>query len=118
MLRLRAVIHLLAEDVAGMRLGGPYEGEGDGAIAARVVADLRQGERRALMVAVIAGLALGLLLAARQGGAPFLSFAGEDALFSAAALLVAAFGGLRLGQWQRLRAVRRALEELAARSDP
>lgn len=105
MLRPRAVEDLLLEDVA--RLGAP----GDDREARR--ADLERARNRALLVAVLDWLAIGLLFLWRDPLARFLELGpSEESIFTVAILAVAAHSGYRLGQRERYRAVQTALRSL------
>ena len=77
---------------------------------------IAHARRRSLAVALLLVAGLAVLLVTHEGGG-FLSFAGERRIFASAALLVAAFVGFRLGDWAKLGAVARALDELPAESD-
>lgn len=122
MLRRRAVRDLLLEEVAGVRHPGPDD-EASLPLAEREelerelegerLDDLEKAERRSLLVALLDWAAIVVLFLFREDAVPFMPIEGgiEDVL-SFGLLAVATHSGLRLGDYGRYRAVRRALDRL------
>lgn len=111
MWRTRAVLSLLYEDVAGL----PREEE---ATAERRAETMSRARRRALIAVAIDWAAIVVLVLVGDGTAPMLTLGpAERAVFTVAILVVAVHSGFRLGQIEKLRAVARAGDRLAA-SDP
>lgn len=112
MLRIRAVQELLLEEIAGLRWPRDEEVSLD---PKEALADLDRARRRALGVVLVAGLALLALLFTHPDPTRFLSFAGADKIFALVALTIAFVAGFRLGNWEKLRTVSRAVQELSER---
>jgi len=113
MLHTHTVRRLLVERVAAVRWPGPGTEPAAADEERRVILDrLREARRRALFMVAVSWAALLFLLATSPRPAGFLSFVDLDAVFSLSVLVVAVFSGFRLGQWQKLRAVAAAVEEL------
>ena len=112
MLRIRAVQELLLVEIAGVRWP---RGE-DGALGSvEALQDLERAQRRALGVVAVAGLALAALLFTHPDPSLFLSFEGANKIFAVVALTIAFVAGFRLGNWEKLRVVSRAVKELSER---
>lgn len=108
MIRLRAVRSLLLEEVAELR-----PAENDDALA-----DLTRARLRAGLVAAFDWIAIVVLFALRPEGVPFLVLGrSEQALFTLGVLAVATHAGYRLGQMQKLGAVKRAWDSLPPDAD-
>ncbi len=97
-----AAIRALLEDVAGLR----RDAERD------LDERLDRAARRARGVVALSWSALAGLVLMRQIDGRVFDFTGEQAVVSFALLAVAVYSGFRLGQAEKLRAVRRALEEV------
>jgi hypothetical protein len=110
---------MLVEEVAHLRLNRSEtpDAGGSGRAPDEPAAALGRAQRQALIVTVLCWVALAALFIMRPKGASFLSFDGEQAVFSGGVLTVAVYSGFRLGQWEKLRAVARACAAIAER-DP
>jgi hypothetical protein len=109
LLRARAVRSLLIEEVAAVsprRRGGKAPDD----VALR--SELERSQRRALGVVALCWTALAVLFLTHAGPEPFLPLAGVETVFTVSVVVVAAFSGFRLGQWEKYRAVSRVLEGL------
>lgn len=140
MMRLRAVKSLLVEEVGG--IAGPRarlrekrrarrEAEGAQGEASeearqaleetpeeadrRLREDLEQASRKALGVVILCWTAILVLLLTHREPETFLALEGLEVVFTVGILVVATYAGFRLGQWEKYRAVRRAVEELEGR---
>jgi len=137
MMRLHAVRSLLVEEVGGIP-GTPSRrwrrgrGSDDAEPADAGPADperspeerdallreiLDQAARKALGMAVLCWTAIGVLFLTHESPDRFFSFRGIETVFTVGILVVATYGGYRLGQWEKYRAVSRAVEELEARDE-
>lgn len=106
MLRVQAIEDLLIDDIAHLRRSE--------ASAEERRQELAKARQRAILVAVFDWLAIAALFALRDPAASFLSLgAGEESVFTLAVVAVAVHSGFRLGQWEKYRAVERAVESLA-----
>lgn len=126
MLRLRAVRSLLVEEVGGIA-GSRYRrwsrGEPDEASEEQtpeerdeVLRDeLERASRKALGMVVLCWTAIVVLFLTHENPDRFLSFQGIETVFTVGILVIATYAGFRLGQWEKYRAVTRAVEELAER---
>lgn len=126
MLRLRAVKTLLVEEVAGVAPRSSKAPEEEGGadpaeVAAeegeRQTADLERAMRKALRVVILCTVAVIVLFLTHERSGGFLSLDGLDTIFTAGVLLVVAYAGFRLGQWEKYRAVARVLAELGEREE-
>ena len=105
MLRIQAIEELLIDDVAHLRRSDPSGGERH--------RELVKARQRALLVAVFDWVAIAVLFFLREPLSDFLSLgAGEESVFTLAVLAIAVHSGFRLGQWEKFRAVERAIESL------
>ena len=105
MLRPQAVRSLLVEEIASIRIE-PDDRTTDGYREA-----LEQARKKALAFVLLCAVALGILVLTRvPGDAELLE--GFGPLYLLGLLLVAAAAGFRLGQWEKYRAVGRAVEGL------
>lgn len=105
MLRTQAIEDLLIDDVAHLR-----RSEASGA---ERLQELAKARTRALFMAGLDWLAIAALFLLREPLSGFLSLgAGEESVFTVAVLAVAVHSGFRLGQWEKYRAVERAVEAL------
>lgn len=106
MLRPRAIRALLLEQVVG--LSRP---DADGAEPA--AERLRGLRRRALVLVVVEWLAILVLILVRDSDLPYLTLGRtEQTAFAIGVLVVAVHSGFKLGQWEKLRSVERAVAEL------
>ncbi|MDX1630948.1 MAG: hypothetical protein R3234_03755 [Thermoanaerobaculia bacterium] len=108
MLRLQAVRSLLVEEVASLRI----EGEPSDA---RPDERLDTARKKALAFVVLCWTALLVLILTRVPGDPAL-LEGFGSLYLAGLLIVATAAGFRLGQWEKYRAVQKALADLEERT--
>ena len=80
-------------------------------------AALEHARRRATMVVVLDWIAIVVLVLVRaRAGAIFAVGPNEESIFAIGLLAIAVHSGFRLGQLEKIRAVRRALDELEERS--
>jgi len=131
-MRLRAVRSLLVEEVAGIpgtrsrRWGRrPSEDEPRDDPKVETVpleeqeaflrAELDRLSRKALGMVVLCWTAILVLLLTHESPGRFLTFEGIELVFTVGILVVAAYSGFRLGQWEKYRAVTRVVEELEER---
>lgn len=132
MMRLHAVRSLLVEEVGGIpgtpsrrwRRGrdsdAPEPAEPERSPEERdafLREILDQAARKALGMAVLCWTAIGVLFLTHESPDRFFSFQGIDTVFTLGILMVATYGGYRLGQWEKYRAVSRTVEELEAREE-
>lgn len=110
LLRARAVRSLLIEEVAAV---SPRRRDGAAPDEVALRSELERSERRALGVVALCWTGLVVLFLAHSGPEPFLPMAGGETVFTISVVVVAAFSGFRLGQWEKYRAVARAVESLA-----
>lgn len=111
MWRTRAVLALLHEEIAGL----PFTEQ---ETAERRTEAMRRVRRRALIVVALDWAAIVTLVLLGERSLPMLTLgATEHAVFTLAVLAVAVHSGFRLGHLEKLRAVTRASDRLAAR-DP
>lgn len=126
MMRLRAVRSLLLEEVggiAGSRSRRWSRGTTDEAAEEPTPEEreeflrdeLEQASRKALGMVVLSWTAILVLFLTHENPDRFLSFQGIETVFTVGILLVATFAGFRLGQWEKYRAVTRAVEDLEER---
>lgn len=108
MVRPKAVAAMVA-GVVGVAVPEGELGLGD---LRRLVAE---SVRRAVLSGAAAGLGLAVLVAARILDDAPVAATGAEAAISVAALVLAAFVGLRLGDWRRGRRALELVDELAAR---
>lgn len=130
MLRLRAVEDLLVSDVAAVRVppetddpsdpgsGAPDPAERDRERRRRARQELERTRRKALTMAGVCLVCVVALVATHTNPARSLAVSGVDLLYTVGILLVTAYGGFRIGQWEKLRAVERVLDDLAERVEP
>lgn len=118
MFRTKAVEQLLLEDIAGVgRTERPPAGGGEATETAARRAGLERSRRRALTMVALDWLAIVVLLFARaRSGPAMLIGPTEDSILAIGLLALATHSGFRLGQLEKLGAVKRALGELAVRS--
>lgn len=119
MIRLRAVRSLLVEEVGEVRAETAAEDNlAEAELEERQRAAIEKARRRAALVAALDLVAILVLFALRPRGLPFLVLEGtEQGLFTLAVVVVAVHAGFRLGQRQKLGAVRRALDSLPEEGD-
>lgn len=122
MMRLKAVRALLVGEVAGLRVVAVEAAEEGFDVAAeqfvREREVLTKARRRALLVALLDGVALVVLFAFRDAGRAILPTQGEEMVFTLGVLVVAIHLGFRLAQHLQLRTVERLFEELVERESP
>lgn len=111
---------MLLEDIAGLEREPPIESEsGEPSDPALSFRRLARARRRAIAVIALDWAALLILVLARAGsGAYFAVGPTEDGIFALGLLAIAVHSGFRLGQLEKLEAVRRVLDDLASRSQP
>lgn len=114
MWRTRAVVSMLVEDVAELRLEDSTEALSEAEEAPPPeLRILTRARRRALLVAFIDWIAIGILLAFHSGSGPFLPLgASTDTVFTLGVLAVATHAGFRLGQARTYRATARVCRDL------
>lgn len=115
MLRIQAVKSLLVEEVAGIAL--PRETAPCAEETAHLLRELGRACRKALFIVALCWGAITILLATHPQRVRFLGFEELETVFTLGILLVATYAGFRLGQWEKYRAVRRVVEELAERGE-
>jgi len=109
MWRTRAVISMLVEDIAGLSLLTPEDGESE---------VLSKAMRRATLVVAVDCLAILILFLFRDNARPFLPADQTiETVFTLGVLAVAAHAGFRWAQLERLRTVRRLCEDLRQRQE-
>lgn len=123
MWRTKAVVSLLVEDVAEIRLPespGRVSGTEDalgGADRLEILA-LEKARRRALLVGLVDWIALLILLTLHAAPRPFLPFSPTiDTVFTLGVLAVATHSGFRLCQARAYRVISRVCQELWERVD-
>lgn len=121
MWRTKAVISMLVEDVAELRIADSPDATsaepraGVRAERPRMEA-LIKARRRAILVSLVDGIAIVILLAFHSRSKPFLPFGPTtDTVFTLGVLAVAMHSGFRLGQARIYKAVSRVCEELLER---
>lgn len=77
--------------------------------------ELERASRKALGMVVLCWTAIVVLFLTHENPDRFLSFRGIETVFTLGILVIATYAGFRLGQWEKYRAVTRAVEELAER---
>ena len=77
--------------------------------------ELQLASRKALGMVVLCWTAIVVLFLTHESPDRFLSFEGLEIVFTLGILLIAAYSGFRLGQWEKYRAVTRTVEELDER---
>ena len=108
MWRTNAVISMLVEDVAELRVLPPSERP--------EIEALTKARRKAVLISLIDWIALAILLAFHSGPRPFLPFGpSTDTVFTLGALAVAMHSGFRLGQARTYKAISRLSDELLER---
>ena len=115
MFRTQAVRQLLLEDIAGIPQG-THANRGDPSPTALddSCTRLERVRRRAMLVVAMDWIALLVLVFVRARSAQVLDIGpNEDSIFSLGLLAIAAHSGFRLGQLEKLHAVRRALDTLS-----
>lgn len=130
MLRLRAVRDLLVEEIGGVDPEWSRYGRRQATVDAALNAaekdearravqreHLGRAGRKALSMALLAWVAAAVLLLTHPAPADFLAFRGSDLVFTLGVLLVVAYGGFRLGQWEKYNAIGRVLDDLEERRD-
>lgn len=133
MLRLRAVRDLLVEEIGGVdpewgrygrrkpevdeeRHAGQRDAVQQDEVRRAVQREhLDRAGRKALSMALLSWVAAAVLLLTHPAPTDFLAFRGSDLVFTLGVLLVVAYGGFRLGQWEKLNAIGRALADLEER---
>jgi hypothetical protein len=125
MMRLRAVRSLLVEEVGGIaasrsRRWSRREPEESEERTPEERDEFLRGElelasRKALGMVVLCWTAIPVLFLTHENPDRFLSFHGIETVFTLGILVVATYAGFRLGQWEKYRAVTRAVEELDER---
>jgi hypothetical protein len=110
-------VQLLLEDIAGIEREEPSDTGGpDPEASLRLLLRFR---RRAIFVIALDWAALLILVILRtRSGALFSIGPSEESIFAIGALAIAVHSGFRLGQLEKLAAVRRVLNELAERARP
>lgn len=107
MWRTRAVVSMLVEDIAGLSLLTPEDGEHE---------VLSKAMRRATLVVAVDCLAILILFLFRDNTRPFLpADQAIETVFTLGVLAVAAHAGFRWAQLERLRTVRRLCDDLRKR---
>ncbi len=122
MWRTRAILSLLVEHVAALRLTIPQEEEAEAGaqnsqeeFEASLEA-LQRAQKRAMLVAAMDWIAILTLFFLRPDDTSFFAFgANPRTVFSFGILAVAVHSGFRLGQAEKYRAVERACRELSER---
>lgn len=107
MLRLQAVRSLLVEDVASLPVDEEHSEVG-------TVERVRTARKKALAFVILCWTALLVLVFTRLPGDPAL-LEGFGSVYLSGLLIVATAAGFRLGQWEKYRAVQRALNEIEER---
>ena len=110
-----AVIWMLVEEVAELRIAPPPQGPSEEKPpAGRLEMEaLVKAKRRAILVSLVDWIAITILLAFHSGAEPFLPLgASTDVVFTLGVLAVATHSGFRLGQARTYRAVSRVCEDL------
>ena len=115
MFRTHAVRQLLLEDIAGIpQSTRAHRGDRDPATLDDSNTRLERVRRRAILVVAMDWIALLVLVFVRARSAQVLDIGpSEDSIFSLGLLAIAAHSGFRLGQLEKLHAVRRALDSLS-----
>lgn len=129
MLRHRAVRALLLEEVAGVRVPDPEPSASDGEgsaptpeererqqaeLEADRLDELERAEKKALFMVILDWAAITVLFLFSDPSLGFLTLGREvETVFTVGILAVAVHSGLRFGDRNRYRAVRRALERLS-----
>ena len=107
MWRTRAVVAMLVEDIAGLKVLTPEEGETEA---------LGKARRRARLVVAVDWLAILILFLFRDQTRPFLPANQTiETVFTLGVLAVAAHAGYRWAQLERYRLVQRLCDELRER---
>ena len=114
MWRTKAVTSMLIEDVAELRNVGLPDAPADERGSERPASEaLTRARKRALLVALVDWIAIGILLAFHSGPRPFLPLgASTDTVFTLGVLVVAMHSGFRLGQARTYKTVSRVCHEL------
>jgi hypothetical protein len=114
MWRTNAVISMLVEDVAELRIPESTETLPEKGSAERPELDaLTKARRRAILVSLVDWLAILILLAFHSGPSSFLPFgASTDSVFTLGVLAVATHAGFRLGQARTYKTVTRTCQDL------
>jgi hypothetical protein len=114
MWRTNAVISMLVEDVAELRILEPPDASPEERAAERPELEaLTKARRRALLVSLVDWAAILVLLAFHSGPSSFLAFeASTDTVFTLGVLAVATHAGFRLGQARTYKTVTRACQDL------
>lgn len=119
MWRTNAVISMLVEDVAELRVLPPSDAPSDHKVATTErpeIEALTKARRKAVLISLIDWIALAILLAFHSGPRPFLPFGpSTDTVFTLGALAVAMHSGFRLGQARTYKAISRLSDELLER---
>ena len=119
MWRTNAVISMLVEDVAELRIVASPEvpsEQGEAPTDRPQMEALAKARRRAILVSLVNWIALVILLAFHSGPQPFLPFGpSTDTVFTLGVLAVAMHSGFRLGQARTYKAVSRVSQELLER---
>lgn len=116
-MRVRAVEALLVEEVAGIVLPKAGEEGRPAEEAGLLREELGRAARKALTMVALCWVAILVLLATHEDRSRFLVFEELETVFTLGILLVASYSGYRLGQWEKLRAVNRVVEELEERGE-
>jgi len=112
MLRTRAVVSLLTEEIAGL---APDPAENEDSIEP-YIRSLERAERRCRWVVALDWIAIATLFLTRDREVPFLVIGRtESAVISVAILVVAVHSGARLAECLSLRRIRHACSEIASR---
>lgn len=118
MWRTRAVVAMLVEDVAGLTLLTPADGEEDNPPGDGERRALSTAMKRARLVVVVDCLAILILFLFRDTTRPFLPVNQTvETVFTFGVLAVAAHAGFRWAQLQRLATVQRLCDELRQRQE-
>jgi len=119
MWRTNAVISMLVEDVAELRLEARADllrGENGATTERPEMEALTKARRRAILVSLIDWTAIVILLAFHSKPTPFLPLGpSTDTVFTLGVLAVAMHSGFRLGQARTYKAVSRICEDLLER---
>jgi hypothetical protein len=114
MWRTNAVISILVEDVAELRiLESPDDSPKQRAEEQPELEALTKARRRAILVSLVDWIAILILMAFHSAPTSFLSFgASTDTVFTLGVLAVATHAGFRLGQARTYKVVTRVCEDL------
>ena len=118
MWRTRAVIAMLIEEVACLRMPRPDDESGPPATVSESLELLRKAARRARWIILLDVAAIAVLFFFRDASGPFLaSHRAVDSIFTLGVLAVAAHAGFRSAQLWSYRNIDRICDELQQRDD-